>query len=211
MAMINCPECQKEISSDAQACPNCGKPMVNTSPQNEQKIAKYNLTEIIISFSKNYSNNIGKNIYINDEITNDVMEKHTNKYLNIESNEKPLVLLNKKMIPGMVFSGIVITNERIHYCTIRKSFFSGIIPLKGSTGSKKMQGLDSIEIGKHDACFGTAYVGHELRINNEILGLVRMGAGIQYDEYAINFLNNLFNHFANEGILKKRVNKDFFE
>ncbi len=27
MAMIQCPECKKSISSDAQACPKCGKPL----------------------------------------------------------------------------------------------------------------------------------------------------------------------------------------
>lgn len=27
MALINCPECGKEISSEATACPNCGKPI----------------------------------------------------------------------------------------------------------------------------------------------------------------------------------------
>lgn len=31
MALINCPECQKEISSSAKACPNCGFPVSSTS------------------------------------------------------------------------------------------------------------------------------------------------------------------------------------
>jgi uncharacterized membrane protein YvbJ len=26
MALINCPECKKEMSGDALQCPNCGKP-----------------------------------------------------------------------------------------------------------------------------------------------------------------------------------------
>lgn len=29
MALINCPECGKEISSDAKSCPHCGKPVKN--------------------------------------------------------------------------------------------------------------------------------------------------------------------------------------
>lgn len=28
MALINCPECSKDISDQATACPNCGHPMV---------------------------------------------------------------------------------------------------------------------------------------------------------------------------------------
>jgi predicted amidophosphoribosyltransferase len=29
MALINCPECKKEISDKAEACPNCGYPINN--------------------------------------------------------------------------------------------------------------------------------------------------------------------------------------
>jgi len=27
MALITCPDCKKEISSEAESCPNCGRPM----------------------------------------------------------------------------------------------------------------------------------------------------------------------------------------
>lgn len=29
MALIKCPECGKEVSSDAKTCPHCGKPIGN--------------------------------------------------------------------------------------------------------------------------------------------------------------------------------------
>lgn len=35
MALINCPECGKEISDKAHACPNCGNPMKQQSQQEE--------------------------------------------------------------------------------------------------------------------------------------------------------------------------------
>lgn len=35
MALIQCPECGKEISDKVTACPHCGYPMVETSPQPE--------------------------------------------------------------------------------------------------------------------------------------------------------------------------------
>ena len=46
MALINCPECGKEISDIAQSCPNCGRPMqispnLNNHNQNIQPGAKY--------------------------------------------------------------------------------------------------------------------------------------------------------------------------
>ena len=31
MALVTCPDCKKEISSSAEACPHCGRPMVHKS------------------------------------------------------------------------------------------------------------------------------------------------------------------------------------
>lgn len=47
MALINCPECRKEISDKASACPNCGLPINNSiaislSNQNESKVKQTN-------------------------------------------------------------------------------------------------------------------------------------------------------------------------
>ena len=33
MALITCPECGKEISSQASSCPNCGAPMTDEAVQ----------------------------------------------------------------------------------------------------------------------------------------------------------------------------------
>lgn len=41
MALINCPECNKEISNEAKRCPYCGYPL--------KKVAKRNLPKFIIS------------------------------------------------------------------------------------------------------------------------------------------------------------------
>ena len=78
--------------------------------------------------------------------------------------------------------------------------------LKGPKGSKVIADLESIEIARLDTCLGSSYIGHELRINDEILGYVRMGNGILYDQDAREFLNGLFNHFAQHGILDREVN-----
>lgn len=34
MALINCPECGKEISDKVKACPHCGYPLVENSEEN---------------------------------------------------------------------------------------------------------------------------------------------------------------------------------
>jgi hypothetical protein len=51
MALINCPECQKEISNKATSCPNCGYPIsesktsikIDPAPQIRRKYRERNL------------------------------------------------------------------------------------------------------------------------------------------------------------------------
>lgn len=170
---------------------------------NKQQNETVDLTQVITAFCNTYSGEISTNIWFGNEIPNKYIEKHKKAYLNIDSDEKVLVLLNKGTMLGNVFTGLAITNKQIHFCTLKKSFLASLIPwlLKGPKGSKVISDLKSIEISEHDTCFGSAYVGHELRINDEILGYVRMGTGILLDDKAIDFLNALFNYFAENGIL----------
>ncbi len=42
MALINCPECSKQISDKAVSCPNCGYPLNATSFQETQNVSEYN-------------------------------------------------------------------------------------------------------------------------------------------------------------------------
>lgn len=52
MALINCPECNKEISDEASTCPNCGKPIntsVSSATKNKPKSAIiFTITGIVI-------------------------------------------------------------------------------------------------------------------------------------------------------------------
>jgi len=174
----------------------------------ETQCGTVDLTQIIVDFFKNYSGKASKSIQFGNEIPNELIEKHKNRYLDMSSDEEVLVLLQGQHSFGGAFTGLTITNKKIHYCTLKKSIFTSIFQwwLKGAKGSKVIADLESIEIAKHDTCLGTSYIGHELRIDDEILGYVRMGNGILYDQHAREFLNGLFNHFAQNGILKREVN-----
>ena len=44
MALVNCHECQKQVSDSARVCPNCGAPVSAT----QKRILKWNLTVLII-------------------------------------------------------------------------------------------------------------------------------------------------------------------
>ena len=195
---MKCPTCGNDNPEDAQFCGGCGASRNGTG----------DLTPIIMEYFDNYSGKTSKNIRFGNEIPNQLLEKHKKRYLDLSSDEQVLVLLEGQYRFGGAFTGLAITNKRIHYFTLKKSIFTEILQwwLKGPKGSKIIADLESIEIAQLDSCLGTSYVGHELRINDEILGYVRMGRGVMYDQNAKEFLNGLFNHFAQHGILEREVN-----
>jgi len=195
---MKCPTCGNDNPEDAQFCGGCGASRNGTG----------DLTPIIMEYFDNYSGKTSKNIRFGNEIPNQLLEKHKKRYLDLSSDEQVLVLLEGQYRFGGAFTGLAITNKRIHYFTLKKSIFTSMLQwwLKGPKGSKIIADLESIEIAQLDSCLGTSYVGHELRINDEILGYVRMGRGIMYDQNAKEFLNGLFNHFAQHGILEREVN-----
>ena len=41
MALINCPECGKEISEKAKSCPNCGCPIDTSEPEKADNTSDY--------------------------------------------------------------------------------------------------------------------------------------------------------------------------
>ncbi len=174
---------------------------------NENHSKVVDLTSFITDFCNGYKGAKSKNIWCLEQISAKQIEKHKKAYLNLSDGEKPLILLNKGAMIGSVFTGLLITDTYIHFCTLKKSFFASLIPwfLKGVKGKAKISGLSSLEIAEHDSCFGSAYIGHEFKINDEILGYVRMGSNITLDEEAISFLNGLFNHFAENNLIKKEV------
>lgn len=162
---------------------------------------------VITAFISSYAGERSANIWTGNGIPTNYLVAHKQKYLHLAGNERVLVLLNKGRMFGNAFTGLIITNTRIHYCTLKNSFFASLIPwfLRGPQGAKALAECKSIEIGEHDVCFGPAYVGHQLRIDDQVLGLVRMGTGTCLDDRAIAFLNGLFDHLADNHVLSRRV------
>ena len=37
MALINCPECGKDVSTEAKVCPNCGKPLAEEQSTSQEQ------------------------------------------------------------------------------------------------------------------------------------------------------------------------------
>ena len=91
-------------------------------------------------------------------------------------------------------AGFAFTNFGLHFMTFQDGFFSSILMFpKGDSGFVNYDDLKSLHIAYADRCYGSNYYGHNLIVNNDYQGLIRMSNGITYDEPAIKFCNQLFN------------------
>lgn len=191
-----CPYCGEQILVDAIKCKHCKEWL------SEQKSLS-NTQEVI----KNYINQNSLKtdcIIVGSKLTNDLINKSG---MYFEQDEVPLLLLYKKSLFLDLKTRILITDKRIYFKALPDTFWIGLTCnfAKKIEGKCKIQGLEYLEIAEHDHAIGTAYIGHQLKINNDVVGLVRMGTTVEYDEEAIKYLNNLFNELASQGVIKNRV------
>lgn len=70
MALINCPECRKEISDKAAACPNCGNPIINAFTEQESNQTEI-LNEELLAFP-----DLPTDLNIGQQITNWSFDAH---------------------------------------------------------------------------------------------------------------------------------------
>jgi len=151
------------------------------------------LESAIREFDSKYVFEKSPNICVLEDITEKQISFHVKKlHLVLDSAEKPLLVLNTN--PGVRlygFSGFVITNKKIHFSLIKRSFFASFFPVGEKPRNLKLESIDSFQIGQHDACWGSDYVGHDLLINMQALGLVRLGFNLTYDDKALKYINDL--------------------
>lgn len=137
-----------------------------------------------------------KNVYLLNDIDSKLLELHKKRYAEIGSDEKPLLAVNKS-IPGTVggygWSGLLITDKNVYYRCVKDTFWASLVA-SSNKGTIPLEQVVSIRIGAHDHCFGTAYIGHQLLINNNNVGLLRMGGSMEYDDKAIDELNQIFSN-----------------
>lgn len=162
------------------------------------------LESAIREFDSKYVLEKSSNISVLEDITEKQISFHVRKlHLVLDREEKPLIVLNNK--PGVrlyAFTGFVITDKRIHFSLTKRFFFASIFPIGEKPRKLKLESVDSIQIGEHDSCFGTTYVGHDLVINKQALGLVRLGFKLIYDDKALKYINELSNFLFEKGYLK---------
>ncbi len=191
-----CPYCGEEILAEAKKCKHCKEWLVNNKTITDTK----SVIENYISKTPLKTNCILTGTNLSDKII-------TESGMSFQQDEIPLLLLYKKNLFFDLKTRILITDKHIYYKVLPDTFWVGLFCnfMKKKEGSCELQGLDYLEIAEHDHAFGTAYIGHQLKINNDVMGLVRMGTGIEYDDNAIQYLNNLFNTLADNSIIRNRV------
>ncbi|MCG6191373.1 hypothetical protein [Maribellus maritimus] len=158
----------------------------------------------IREFDTKYVLEKSPNISVLNDITEKQIHFHKSKlHLNLDRDEKPLVLVNtKKGVRLYGFSGFVLTNKKIHFSLTKRFYFASFLPLSEKPRKLNLESIDSFQIGEHDSCFGSTYVGHDLVINEKTLGLVRLGFGLMYDEEALVYINELSKFLFENGFLK---------
>ena len=156
--MSFCTKCGSELQVSYSYCGSCGAKVLYTENEKTldkkfKKITDINILDSSTDLSRRGDmvkscveqvNNKSKNIFLCKNITENIIAYHKLKYLELEINEVPLLVLNAKGMIGNVFTGLCITNTNIHYKTIKDSFFTGLIPSKDGCGKKRIYGLNSL-------------------------------------------------------------------
>lgn len=157
-----------------------------------------------------------KDVLVGEAITQDELEMAS---VAVPADERPLLLIKTWGVVGESVTGfakrfslggvgkmlgkamektrmgtLLITDKKVYWERLREdTAASGITGIVGKiNGNISHADIKQMSIGDHDHCLGSAYMGHQLVVNGAVIGLLRMGAGIEYNEEMIGFLNNLF-------------------
>lgn len=136
-----------------------------------------------------------KNLYLNDGTHNEVIELHKKYMTNLAADETILAVVNYKVLGGVLgrfgWSGICITDCFLHCYLIQNNILAGVWP-KPVKFRVPFSALTSVSIGDEDGCIGTGYVGHELLLNGQTCGFLRLGTSVVPDTSLKEQLNEVF-------------------
>lgn len=157
-------------------------------------MVKEKLLEAIKTYAESHAAK-SKNVYLLDDIEPGLLALHRKRYASqMADSERPLLVVNKSIlgtVGGYGWSGLLVTDRKLYYKCVKDTFWAGLVALSDK-GEIPLEEVRSVSIGKHDHCFGTAYVGHQLVVNGNVLGLLRMGGSVEFDDKAIEELNQIF-------------------
>lgn len=169
----------------------------------EDTIAPNLMVEIEVLEEKlTQANVVSKNVWFFPKIDKDIEALHRSMYACKNPAEQTIMIINNKpwWCPQRFWTGILVTDHRIYYHVLKKSFWAAVFPSTIS-GHIDLKNISSVEIGDIDTCFGSNYVGHELVINTSTIGYVRMGMNVFADDNVNAILASLFAYLGSVGRL----------
>lgn len=112
MALINCPECNHQVSDEATICPNCGYPLYKNLNENTKKkdVEKRNRHDLLIIVALALVISVGVIVSIsNNSKTNE--KGSTNNYVN---NNKTTTVSQLTSLPTIYYDIFVKYSSRIN-------------------------------------------------------------------------------------------------
>ncbi len=161
----------------------------------EQQIQKYQNSKLI----KPHKTVLEPWFWINDVPQSD-LNRH-DKYAKF-GNEKPILVIG----PGKGFGGgdgLVFTNEKLYFLTVKDSFMTRFFPTKGEVGSIPLNQIKDLRVGEHYSTL-QAYFGTQIFLNGKNIGLVHCGRAT-VDEDVVNALEYIFKVFSNPSATSEQV------
>lgn len=143
-----------------------------------------------------HSQVISKHLLFTDAITGEKLSEHA-KYVALEPDEKPLVLVDvKKAFCGRM-TGLLVTDRNVYYRCLRiKTFFRALTMFYSSKITGKVALCDVNQISLGDWIMGsgtdTSYLGHRLSINGAEVGTLLLGKYYSFDDKLVENLKQLF-------------------
>ena len=150
MALINCPECGKQISDKAHNCPNCGYPLEN----NFANEIRYDIT--IISFSLDHNKTIKTIRYLRESLNLSLTEAtYIQKNLPYKIFKKSLLELDCKINVSQ-HTGETLTSDNNKITNYYENENKVKCPRCGST---------QVAIGQRGYSFITGFLGSNKTVN----------------------------------------------
>lgn len=160
---------------------------------------KLHLEELITRFNQTYSGKKSKKVFVGEEITEKILTKHLKKYLKLNPDEQPLLLVN--MFKHSKKSALVLTDQKLHWMLMKT---------KNKKGRHLLKAGDSLALASDQKKgISGAYIGHQFELNGENIGYIQLTTGFgltgagkidnKVDKSAVLFLRKLFQFLGDEG------------
>ena len=97
------------------------------------------------------------------------------------------------------FGSMLITDRKLRYFRLRSDTATANYQLVGSNfGEYPLPDVKSIRIGEHDHSLNAHYAGHQLIINDQVVGFLRISTYMYFDQESIDYLTKFFDFCFNK-------------